>query len=378
MGWSLMLDQITVGAKGRGSRPAETHDRDLSLDFAKGILITLVIIGHLVQYLIYRGTDDFWTSPYYKSIYMFHMPLFMAISGYVSSGAILRKPFIQGVGNRATQLLLPMLFWCALIWTLKSAMIPPTTSLTDGLLDFSKELIGTYWFIWAAFISFILIRLFTISNRVSMWIISASAIAVACAPITLSIAPSLRYTYPFYCLGFLLAQPIGWQKIIIWERKSIFVVLLSITTFICFILWGKETYAYNNLVLIHDKKSAEQVFLMFTGSAAASAVAMQLMFRCWRIVYSTRVAQFVAVELGQSTLLLYLVQGAVFRLMDVIQFGELWNLTTRIAFASVVGVAIVVTAMAIRKIARDLGYVSQILVGAPPRPSLLKSQSAIN
>ncbi|PBB52338.1 MULTISPECIES: nodulation factor fucose acetyltransferase NolL [Mesorhizobium] len=373
-----MLDQITVGAKGRGSRPAETNDRDLSLDFAKGILITLVIIGHLLQYIIYRGTDDFWMSPYYKTIYMFHMPLFMAISGYVSSGAILRKTFIQGVRNRAVQLLLPMFLWCAFIFALKSAMIYPTKSLTGVLLDISKEVIGTYWFIWAAFISFVLVRFFATFNRLSMWIISASAIGVALAPITLSITPSLRYTYPFYCLGFLFAQPIGWQKNIVWRHKSLFLVLFSITAFLCFLGWGKETYVYNNLVLIHDEQSAKQVFMMFAGSATASAVAMQLMFQCWRIVHSTRVAQYVAVELGQSTLLLYLVQGAVFRLMDVIQFGELWNLTTRIAFASVVGVAIVVTAMAIRKIARDLGYVSQILVGAPPRPSLLKSQPAIN
>ena len=49
-----MLDHITVGAKGRGSRPAGTNNRDLSFDFAKGILITLVIIGHLLQYLIYQ------------------------------------------------------------------------------------------------------------------------------------------------------------------------------------------------------------------------------------------------------------------------------------------------------------------------------------
>ncbi|PBB39741.1 nodulation factor fucose acetyltransferase NolL [Mesorhizobium sp. WSM3868] len=373
-----MLDHITIGAKARDSRPAGTNNRDPSFDFAKGILITLVIIGHLLQYCIYRGTDAFWLSPYFKSIYIFHMPLFMAISGYLSSAAILRKPFIQGVRNRATQLLLPMLFWCALIWTLKSTVMVPTKSLTGGLLDLLNEVIGTYWFIWAAFTSFVLVKFFTTFNRLSMWIISASAIAVAIAPITSSIIPSLRYTYPFYCLGFFFAQSKGWQESISWTHKSIFLFLLSIAAFICLLWWDKQTYAFNNLVLINDERSAKQVLLMFAGSAAASAVAMQFMLQCWRIGYSTRIAHFVAVELGQSTLLLYLVQGAVFRLTDFIQFGEVWNLTTRIVFASVLGVAIVVTAMAIRKFVGDLGYVSQIVVGAPPRSSLLKSQSVIN
>ncbi|TGQ19050.1 nodulation factor fucose acetyltransferase NolL [Mesorhizobium sp. M00.F.Ca.ET.217.01.1.1] len=373
-----MLDHLTVGAKARSSRPAGTNNRDQSFDFAKGILITLVIIGHLLQYCIYRGTDAFWLSPYFKSIYIFHMPLFIAISGYLSAGAILRKPFIQGVGNRATQLLLPMLFWCALIWTLKCTVMVPAQSLTDGFLGLLNEVIGTYWFIWAAFISFILVKLFTTFNRLSIWIISASAIAVAIVPITSSIIPSLRYTYPFYCLGFFFAQSSGWKESFIWTHKPVFLCLLSVTAFICFLWWDKQTYAFNNHVLINDERSAKQVLLMFAGSAAASAVAVQFMLQCWRIVHSTRIARFVAVELGQSTLLLYLAQGAVFRLTDFIQFGEVWNLTSRIAFASVLGVAIVVTAMAIRKVARDLGYVSRIVVGAPPRPSLLKPQSVIN
>ncbi|MGY4327249.1 surface polysaccharide O-acyltransferase-like enzyme [Bradyrhizobium sp. LB7.2] len=81
-----MFDTLlrATGTIAPSSRTTEARDRDLSLDFAKGALIVLVIVGHLIQYVIYRD-DGFWYSPYYKSIYMFHMPLFMAISGYLSS-----------------------------------------------------------------------------------------------------------------------------------------------------------------------------------------------------------------------------------------------------------------------------------------------------
>ncbi|MET2831094.1 nodulation factor fucose acetyltransferase NolL [Mesorhizobium shangrilense] len=372
-----MLDHMPSGRKSAGSRSAGTNNRDLVFDFAKGVLIILVIIGHLLQSVIYRDTDNFWMSPYFKSIYMFHMPLFMAISGYLSSGAILRKSFTRGVSDRAMQLLLPMLVWCALIWISKSAVVSQTGGLAGGMLDFSKEFIGTYWFMWAAFASFLLIKLLTTFNHLSMWIIGASAIAVAFLPLTSSIMPLVRYTYPFFCFGFLFAQSTAWLTSIILRPKTLLMALLSMATFLCFLAWGKETYAYNNLVLVHDGQSAKQVLLMFAGSAAASAVAMQFMFQCWRAGCSARVARFVAVELGQSTLLLYLVQGAVFRLMDLIQFGQLWGLTTRIAVASVLGVAIVVIAMTIRRMVRDLGYVSRV-VGAPPRPSLLKPQSVIS
>ncbi len=91
-----MTDQIATASTERSSRSA---DRDLSFDFAKGILIILVIVGHLLQYVIIRA-DEYWYSPYFKSIYMFHMPLFMALSEYLSSGALLRKAFARSIKDR--------------------------------------------------------------------------------------------------------------------------------------------------------------------------------------------------------------------------------------------------------------------------------------
>ncbi|MBB6414014.1 nodulation factor fucose acetyltransferase NolL [Mesorhizobium sangaii] len=369
-----MRDQATAGYDKRDLRFAGANTRDLSFDFAKGVLIILVIIGHLLQSVIYRDTDSFWLSPYFMAIYMFHMPLFMAVSGYLSSGAILRKSFGQAVGDRAMQLLLPMVVWCALICALKSTFVSPPRSLSDELWDFSREFTGTYWFIWAAFASFLLIKFLITFSRLSMWIISASAVVVAFLPITLSIVPLARYTYAFFCLGFLFSSRPQLTSVIVRPELPL-VVLLSTATCLCFLAWGRETYAYNNLVLVHNAQSARQVLLMFAGSAAASAVAMQFMFQCWRAGCSAKVVRFVAVGLGQSTLLLYLVQGAVFRLMDLIQFGQLWGLITRIVVASVLGVAIVVIAMTIRWMVRDLGYVSR-LVGAPPRPGLLKKANS--
>lgn len=81
-------------------------------------------------------------------------------------------------------------------------------------------------------------------------------------------------------------------------------------------------------------------------------------------------------DLGQSTLLLYLLQASVFRLMDLVQFGELWDLPTRIAVAIALGVTIIVVATGIRWIVHDLGFMSRIVLGTPPRSGLLKTQPA--
>ncbi|WP_256565546.1 MULTISPECIES: nodulation factor fucose acetyltransferase NolL [unclassified Bradyrhizobium] len=351
---------------------AQADCRDLRCDFAKGMLIILVIIGHLIQYVIY-GDSDYWYSPYFKAIYMFHMPLFMAISGYLSSGALLRKSLARSVRERVMQLLLPTLFWCTFMETAKFAAFELAgasrlTNVAGGLSDSVNDLIGSYWFVWATFSSFVAMRLLlAVCGRVSMWIICISAIFVALVPVTFSIAPLVRYTYPFFCLGFLFAQSSEWRTYIMSSSKSLLMFSLLAITCACYLSWGKETYVYNNLVLVHDTASAKQVLLMFLGSAAASAIVMQLVLQSWSFGGTNRLARLVAVELGQSTLLLYLIQGTVFRLMDLVPLGEPWDFLTRVAVAATLGLGIVVIGTTIRRVVRDLGWVSRIVLGAPPR-----------
>ncbi|MBM7488043.1 fucose 4-O-acetylase-like acetyltransferase [Bradyrhizobium sp. USDA 3686] len=358
------------------SRATKANDRDLSLDFAKGALIVLVIVGHLIQYVIYRD-DGFWYSPYYKSIYMFHMPLFMAISGYLSFRSLVQKSFIGAVSDRAKQLLLPMLFWWALMETAKLAALWRATSPTSGLWELVDDLAGTYWFIWATLFSYLLLKIFTkLSHR--SWAVSGSAILVALAPLTFSISPLIRFTYPFFCLGFLLADSRERWTSTSRNHKLLLIFFLSIVTCVSFLAWGKDTYVYNNLGVIHDFRSAKDVLLMFVGAAAASAIAIELLLQCWSFGHSNRIARFIAVELGQTTLLLYLVQGTVFRLMDFIQFGGFWDLTTRLIIAGVLGATIVAIALTVRSIVRGVPYLSQLVLGMPPRAGLPQAKPAMN
>ncbi|TWB47861.1 hypothetical protein FBZ94_11735 [Bradyrhizobium sacchari] len=83
----------------------------------------------------------------------------------------------------------------------------------------------------------------------------------------------------------------------------------------CFLAWRNDAYVYNNLALVQDLQSAKNVLLMFLGSAAASVVMIEVLLRCWSIGHSNRVVRFIAAKLGPSTLVLYLIQGTVFRLM---------------------------------------------------------------
>ena len=73
------------------------------IDNLKAFLILLVVLGHCIQD---SGLGD--DSLLYRFIYSFHMPLFFAVSGYVSQRDF--TPW-SAVGRRAVQLLVPYAAW---------------------------------------------------------------------------------------------------------------------------------------------------------------------------------------------------------------------------------------------------------------------------
>ncbi|WP_091966594.1 nodulation factor fucose acetyltransferase NolL [Bradyrhizobium shewense] len=355
--------------------PETAHDRDLALDFTKGVLIILVIVGHLIQYILYRN-EGFWDSASFKWIYMFHMPLFMAISGYLSCRALTGKPFTKAICDRAMQLLLPMLFWCSLLETLKLTVFPRPAGAVDNVLQFLNDFAGAYWFVWAAFICFLLAKTVSIFNHSSSWVFLVSVILVVLAPLTFSIFPLIKYTYPFFCLGFAFAQSRERWTSIVRSQGPFSIMSASMVAMMCFLFWRNDTYVYNNLALVQDLQSAKNVLLMFLGSAAASAVMIEVLLRSWNIGRSNRVVRFIAAKLGPSTLVLYLIQSTVFRLMDSIQYGELWSPTTRAAAAAFLGAMIVAVALAVRWTVRDIPYLSQLMLGVPARSFVCRTISA--
>lgn len=73
--------------------------REISFDILKAIAIFFVIVGHTIQYL---GPTDGMDSLIFGIIYSFHMPLFVAISGYFANRALqlpVNKLFVKKLNN---------------------------------------------------------------------------------------------------------------------------------------------------------------------------------------------------------------------------------------------------------------------------------------
>lgn len=92
-------------------RLTNTHQRDPYWDLVKALLILLVIWGHCIQVIqlpAKGGTMPFWDSPFFNGIYLFHMPLFIGISGYFAAASI-RRHGKDALRRYSIRLLIPNL-----------------------------------------------------------------------------------------------------------------------------------------------------------------------------------------------------------------------------------------------------------------------------
>lgn len=113
----------------------------------KGWLITLVVLGHAIQWTLGKNTDN---SHIWNFIYSFHIPAFMAVSGwlyYRPSQPENRFSFSHAITRRAQQLLVP--YFC---WTLLEVI-----DCRDIIGSFAYLVMypdESFWFLWCLFFIF--------------------------------------------------------------------------------------------------------------------------------------------------------------------------------------------------------------------------------
>lgn len=125
--------------------------RIVYFDFIKGIAISLVILGHCIQYgsgQEYLQGGLFFQNVLFRFIYSFHMPLFMIVSGYFFGVSLKKYTLKEIIAKKVRQLLIPVI-----IWSIISYLCRP---FTEGIyyfnvLDFIKYMAYQLWFLWAVF-----------------------------------------------------------------------------------------------------------------------------------------------------------------------------------------------------------------------------------
>lgn len=134
-----------------------TLNRDLSFDALKGILILFVVIGHSIADCFYK-IGDVSHNVVFNAIYLFHMPLFIFVSGYFAN-SMTKYTFPIVFRRKAKRLILPWVIWSSfslLIWFSSSSFYSLDFHTKDAFVEIGKNLYRTYaqyiWFLPCVFV----------------------------------------------------------------------------------------------------------------------------------------------------------------------------------------------------------------------------------
>ena len=127
------------------------------IDYVKGIAILLVLVGHCVQYgsgAAFLENGEYWNNIVMKVIYSFHMPLFVAVSGYLFWYSVKNHGMFSSIKSRIARLM-PVCF----TWALILSLVDFTKGEFPGVKHTVYYFLTDFWFLWAIIFSTVCVAL---------------------------------------------------------------------------------------------------------------------------------------------------------------------------------------------------------------------------
>lgn len=227
--------------------------RNKALDCYKGVLIVLVVLGHIFEYSV----SDWDNNILQNFIWAIQMPGFMLVSGYFSFRKVENgKKLIVRCQKSAERYLLPFLSWFIFISVL--LLGNHERNVLKGLESLAWRVDGGLWFIWVVFVLSMVMGLCNlVRSRADGFVKQLLLVVVVfgiCYGALLIIAKftSINFIGIKFVLYYGLFYGMGWlirwtQEF--WEKQEM--CFYDALAFICICIFAGITFNVN-LYLIED------------------------------------------------------------------------------------------------------------------------------
>lgn len=242
--------------------------RNIVIDILKTTAIILVVFGHCIQYgsgKNYLANDLFYENRIFKTIYSFHMPLFMLISGYLFSFSVNKVSWIDNIKNKAKTFLVPACIWGSLFFAVQNIKsfdlktgFAPIRILKNYLLSMPTQL----WFFWALFASMFIVVIVNKFFKDKCIIYLLGLILCFFIP-DISFVTYFKFVFPFFLIGYFFNQKNlsdKYRKII----NSPLTIIITLVLFVFFmVFYNHNSYIYTSKFCIigNNKNSLEQLII---------------------------------------------------------------------------------------------------------------------
>lgn len=182
------------------------------VDFGKGRAIFLVVLGHVFLGLYQSGrfhSSEYWLWILIEGIYIFHMPVFFALSGYFFKPVETLASYVGFILKKTVQLGIPYILYNVIHFVLQQiggGAVRDKASFVD-LIHIYKSPLSVSWFLyilWGIFVVLGLLSLLIKDKKVMFGITLMMLVLVSLFPNNLMIIQRVGLWAPVFMLGSLL------------------------------------------------------------------------------------------------------------------------------------------------------------------------------
>lgn len=277
------------------------------IDSLKGIAIFLMIWGHCIEYFMRNTGLVAYEDTVLKTIYSFHMPLFMLISGYLFFFSFSKRDFNTLISHRSKPLLFSIVF-CGLFNYYITVGVEGVFTGNFGVLLAGEWLRSLFdlWFLWSVLLSSVIVAF--ICKKVKNVPVQIILLLVSTALFALFPGANLHiFVYPYFIIGFYYAK----YRDYIPEKLSV-LKYISIPVFPVMIhFFQVKHYIYTSGIIGGEYPITEYIFINLfrwatglVGSVFALTV-VGLVFKLFKNVSQKNVIYRSIINLGKNSLQMY-------------------------------------------------------------------------
>lgn len=272
--------------------------RLLWIDWLKSILISLVVVGHSIQF----SDVSFERNWIFRFIYSFHMPLFFFVSGYLS----FKSEFsIRELPRKLKRLLLPFFSWAILllIWRVVAHEMPMSSVGSMVMRCLVRPDMGL-WFLWVLAWCLVVLYGICLFSRGGLWkfvvlsvvFLLGSNVLIALTKCNLFAVHLISYYFSYFWGGYVIAR---WGLLDYIKRPVVFVICGgAFAVFLPYWTWKGDILF---MQMIRFPGIASQVYRMIVAWTAICFIAGLFSWRGSRGVQMPTVIGFC----GRETLGIY-------------------------------------------------------------------------
>jgi fucose 4-O-acetylase-like acetyltransferase len=327
--------------------------RSATIDCLKGLAIFLVVWGHCIQFLFHDVDFTFLSNPAFILIYMFHMPLFMAVSGYLFAISEHRYSAYTLLKKRAMRLLLPVIVWSLLYY---AAAVVAIHLGAGSAINYNYR--GGLWFLVAVMFCVVVALL---CDRIAR---GNPLVYLAAVLLSLALPDGFDLHYDKFLLPYFFAGILFWRY-----RSRIPRVVYKVVWGLCLILfgvlflrWKTEDYIYISGMSLYVSAPWHRLAIItvryLAGFAGIAAVVPVI-----RVLRHSAVAPPLT-YLGRYTLEIYVLSAPILPWLHYLRMPHANALLYTCVTAPLVAVVLCLLFLCIAKAIRRSRTLGLLLLGA--------------